>query len=84
MFLRVKIEKFVSGSKQLVLSKAGETKNAETEVTRAPSRRTTSKTALDVARYEIEGSAFGTLPLLVVGPFACLALKLPSENEQST
>ena len=82
VFLRVKIEKCGSESKQLVLSKARETNNAELEVTPAPARRRTSTTPLTVARYEIEGSVFGLLPFLVACPFACLALELPPESAQ--
>ena len=76
VFLRVKSEKCVSDSKQLVLSKGGETNKTETATTRAQSRRITSTLRLEVARSEIEVSAFGPLPLRVVSPFAYLALKL--------
>ena len=84
VFLGVKSEKCVSDSKQLVLSKGGETNKTETATTRAQSRRITSTLRLEVARSEIEVSAFGPLPLRVVSPFAYLALKLPSENRQFT
>ena len=82
VFLRVKIEKCGSESKQLVLSKARGANNAELEVTPAPARRRTSKTPLTVARFEIEGSDFGLRPFLVACPFACLALELPPESAQ--
>ena len=76
VFLGVKSEKCVSDSKQLVLSKGGETNKTETATTRAQSRRITSTLRLEVARSEIEVSAFCPLPLRVVSPFAYLALKL--------